>query len=185
LSTLVPTNPAPQPTPTAATNTPQIHVPTAATSTPQIHVYNLPWSKHNPLQCPNCDFLFNDEPATKEIATSTLRAHFNSKHPGSRMNDSQLQTHINKSSSQNFHWCPSKKRFYASGHLNNNCQVPYTMPTQLTHQCIRYTISQTRDNLQAHCRDKKWKRVTLAAQEISGLLQGALAGESRLMGQNF
>ncbi len=31
------------------------------------------------------------------------------------------------------------------------------MPTQLTHQCIRYTISQTRDNLQAHCRDKKWK----------------------------
>ena len=154
-NTLLPTDPAPLHTPTVATSTPQIHIPTAATSTPQTHVFNLPWSKHNPLQCPNCDFLFNDDPATKETATSTLRTHFNSKHTGSQMNNSQLQIHINKTSSQNFHWCPSKKKFYSSTHLNKTCKVPHT--TQPTHQCIRYTISQTRDNLAAHCRVQQWK----------------------------
>jgi hypothetical protein len=100
---------------------------------------------------------YSTTPATKEIATSTLRTHFNSKHRGSQMNDSQLQIHINKTSSQNFHWCPSKKKFYSSTHFNKDCKVPHTVPIQLTHQCIRYTILQTRDNLVAHCRVNKWK----------------------------
>jgi hypothetical protein len=73
------------------------------------------------------------------------------------MNEPHLQIHVYNHSSRNFHWCPSKKKFYGAGHVNNGCRVPFIMPAQLTHQCIRYTIGQTRHNLQLHCAAKMWE----------------------------
>jgi hypothetical protein len=57
-------------------------------------------------------------------------------------------THTPRVSAHNFPWSKQSPL---------QCQVPFITPAQLTHQCIRYTIGQTRHNLQLHCAAKMWK----------------------------
>jgi hypothetical protein len=128
--TLTPTEFPLQSTPAAATRTPQVRAP-----------YNAPTATFYSMTNPS-GLKKTLHQSYAQTSTRNTQAHMNNLH---------LQTYFSKHYSPNFHWRPSKKRVYAAGRKN-----PHIMPTQLTHECIKYTIEATKHKLQIHCKATKW-----------------------------